>query len=84
MYIFTHFQTGLVFNQKTSSCDRQENLEANDPCRGYYNDTFLEGLGGGKYLYHIDTKNKLGVILNVSLHALLYKHVSFCLIESVH
>ena len=61
MYIFTNFQTGLVFNQKTSSCDRQENLEANDPCRGYYNDTFLEGLGGGEYLYHIDTKNKLGV-----------------------
>jgi len=40
-------QTGLLFNQKTQSCDRQENLAPNDPCRGYYNETFLEGLRGG-------------------------------------
>ena len=39
-------QTGLLFNQKTQSCDRQENLAPNDPCRGYYNETFLEGLRG--------------------------------------
>ena len=26
------------------SCDRQDNLEANDPCRGWYNETTLEAL----------------------------------------
>ena len=43
-------QTGLLFNQKTQSCDRQENLVPNDPCRGYYNETFLEGLKGKRVI----------------------------------
>ena len=43
-------QTGLLFNQKTQSCDRQENLAPNDPCRGYYNETFLEGLRGKSFI----------------------------------
>jgi len=40
-------QTGLVFNPKTSSCDRQDNLDATDPCRNYYNETTLEDLRNG-------------------------------------
>jgi len=56
---------GLVFNAATSSCDRQSNLEANDPCRNWYNETTLEaltaatrppqGLGGG---VAIDTSDR--------------------------
>ena len=47
------------------SCDRQSNLEANDPCRNWYNETTLEaltpaarppqGLGGG---VAIDTSDR--------------------------
>ena len=39
-------QTGLVFNPKTSSCDRQENLEVGEKCRTYYNETFIDELRG--------------------------------------
>ena len=46
-------QTGLLFNQKTKSCDRQENLAPNDPCRGYYNETFLEGLRGKSRIWKL-------------------------------
>jgi hypothetical protein len=44
-------EAGKVFNGKTSLCDQQENLEINDPCRGHYNETYLDDLknkGGGR------------------------------------
>jgi len=41
-------QAGSVFNEKTSLCDKQENLDINDPCRGHFNETYLEGLKGGR------------------------------------
>jgi len=37
-------QTGLVFNPETVACDRQENLDINEPCSRHYNETTIEGL----------------------------------------
>jgi len=39
-------QTGFVFNQATSSCDRQDKLDEGDRCRNWYNETVLEDLRG--------------------------------------
>ena len=35
---------GLVFNEETLACDRPENV--NGACRTWYNETFLETIGG--------------------------------------
>jgi len=60
-------QAGLVFNPKTSLCDQQENLDSNDNCRSYYNETFLENIRGasggtrnqaGGTGIKLDTKNR--------------------------
>ena len=75
MFFFITFnyqiQTGLVFDEKTSSCARQETLPETDPCRNYYNETTLDALKNGIFHSFSLLRNNSKSIFLLSLYKVI-------------